>query len=154
MLSSLSRIYTWQKKGFFSLVFLSTWRKFCMLFNICCCMPASFWLFFFFVFHNSSKVVVSCQLQGFGASRICQCWNFSLHCIGNAIYSSGFGAGQDPNGWCITVTDIFLVKWDAPNISYWLAFVLVLKEMEVQDVVQLSAVETYSLAHVLAKAQT
>lgn len=54
----------------------------------------------------------------------------------------------------LTVTEIFLVKWDAPNISYWLAFVLVLKEMEVQDVVQLSAVETYSLAHVLAKAQT
>lgn len=45
------------------------------------------------------------------------------------------------------------MKWVSLNISYWFAFVLVLKEREVQDVVQVLAVETWALAHVLAKGQ-
>lgn len=46
------------------------------------------------------------------------------------------------------------MKLAALNISCWLAFLLVFKEREVQDAVRLLAVETFSLVHVLAKAQT
>ena len=129
-------------------------------YNICCCTPEYFWLFLFCIFHNWSwfswgqrKVVVSCQLHTFGTNRVCQCWLFGLGYVGNTICRSGFEAGQESSAWCVTVIQTFLVKWDSENISYWFAFVLVLGEREVQTIVQLLAVETYSLGHVLANGQ-
>lgn len=69
------------------------------------------------------------------------------------ICSSRFGTEQESRAWCITVIQTFLVKWDSENRSYWFAFVFVLGEREVQTVVQLLALETYSLANVLAEGQ-
>ena len=131
---SLSRIPSWQNKRGFSLIVCPLWRKVCILFiliSIAVHLNLSGFFFVSFIIevgpHGGKEkwwVFSHCILL----ARIeCQCWNFGLCCIGSTTCSNEFGAGQESNAWCTAVIQTFWVKWDSENISYWFAFVLVLR---------------------------